>query len=100
MIIDDLLFAIIIAGLGLSGAHLRSELLLHRQLTAQQRRRELLQQQCLAKRMGLRQNVMPSARVHGQKLAMAFKPLACPVGLLAALSAAAALTVHELRRDR
>jgi hypothetical protein len=40
---DDLLITIIIAGIGLSGAYLRAELLLHRRLTATQRRRELVQ---------------------------------------------------------
>ena len=41
MILDDLLIALIIAGIGTSGAYLRAELLLHRRLTAAQRIRQL-----------------------------------------------------------
>jgi hypothetical protein len=43
MILDDLLIAIIIAGIGLSGAYLRAELLLHRRMMAAHRQRELVQ---------------------------------------------------------
>jgi hypothetical protein len=42
MIVDDLLFAIIFAGIGLSGAYVRSELLLHMRTVAFQRSRHLL----------------------------------------------------------
>jgi hypothetical protein len=56
MSFDDLLFAIILAGLGLSGAYLRAELLLHRRMTALQRTRELVQLEFHAKRVGLEQN--------------------------------------------
>jgi hypothetical protein len=56
---DNLLIAIIIAGLGLSGAYLRAELLLHRRLTALQRARELLQREVHAKRVQLGRNTMP-----------------------------------------
>jgi hypothetical protein len=56
MSFDDLLFAIILAGLGLSGAYLRAELLLHRRMTALQRTRELVQLEFHAKRAGLEQN--------------------------------------------
>ncbi len=45
MILDDLLIALIIAGMGISGAYLRAELLLHRRLTAVQRIRQLQQRQ-------------------------------------------------------
>jgi hypothetical protein len=41
MIVDDLLFAIIFAGIGLSVAYVRSELLLHRRTVAFQRSRHL-----------------------------------------------------------
>ena len=41
MILDDLLIAILIAGIGLSGAYLRAELSLHRRLKAAERRKEL-----------------------------------------------------------
>jgi hypothetical protein len=56
MIFDDLLFAIILAGLGLSGAYLRAELLSHRRMTKLQRTRELVQLELHAKRAGLEQN--------------------------------------------
>ena len=52
---DNLLIAIIIAGLGLSGAYLRAELLLHRRLAAAERTRELAQREFYAKRVGLGQ---------------------------------------------
>jgi hypothetical protein len=52
---DYFLIAIIIAGIGLSGAYLRAELLLHRSMTAIQRRRELMQREFHAKRVGLAQ---------------------------------------------
>jgi hypothetical protein len=58
MSLDDLLFAIIIAGIGLSGAYLRAELLLHRNMTALQRTRELLQCDVHAKRVRLGSNKM------------------------------------------
>jgi hypothetical protein len=51
MNIDDLLFAIIIAGIGFSGIYLRAELLLHRRMTAIRRRRELVQLELHAKRV-------------------------------------------------
>jgi hypothetical protein len=57
--IDDLLFAIILAGIGLSSAYLRAELVLHRRTTAAQRPRELLQREVHAKRVRLRHNEMP-----------------------------------------
>lgn len=56
MTFDDLLFAIIIAGLGLSGAYLRAELLLHRRLTAAQRKSELLHLELHTNRVRLEQN--------------------------------------------
>jgi hypothetical protein len=58
MNIDDLLIAIIIAGIGLSGAYLRAELLLHRRVTAVQRRRELMQLALHTKIVRLGQNDM------------------------------------------
>jgi len=57
---DDLLIAIIIAGIGLSGAYLRAELLLHRRMTAIQRRRELAEFELHAMRVPLEQNDMSS----------------------------------------
>jgi hypothetical protein len=57
--IDDLLFAIILAGIGLSGAYLRAELILHGRTTAVQRIRELLQRDVHAKRVSLAQNARP-----------------------------------------
>jgi hypothetical protein len=41
MTVDDLLFAIIMAGIGLSGAYVRSELLLHMRSVAIRRSRRL-----------------------------------------------------------
>src|ERR1700685_2774892 len=61
--IDDLLFAIILAGIGLSGAYLRAELVLHRNTTAVQRARELAQREVHAKRVGLGRNKMPTQPV-------------------------------------
>jgi hypothetical protein len=40
MILDDLLFAVIIAGIGLSGAYLRAEYISHVSIGAAERRRE------------------------------------------------------------
>jgi|HubBroStandDraft_2_1064218.scaffolds.fasta_scaffold90570_3 hypothetical protein len=45
MSLDDLLLVIIIAGIGLSGTYLRAELVLHRRLTALERRRKVLQRE-------------------------------------------------------
>ena len=59
MSIDDLLFAIIVAGMGLSGAYLRAELVLHRGTTALQRARELVQREAHAKRVRLEFDKMP-----------------------------------------
>jgi hypothetical protein len=41
MTLDDLLIAILVAGIGLSGAYLRAELLAHRRFKAAERRKEL-----------------------------------------------------------
>ena len=57
--IDDLLVAIILAGIALSGAYLRAELVLHRRTTALQRARELVQREVHAKRVRLGQNDAP-----------------------------------------
>ena len=57
--IDDLLFAIILAGIGLSGAYLRAELILHRRMAALQRARELVRREVHAKRVRLEHNKMP-----------------------------------------
>jgi hypothetical protein len=56
MSVDDLLIAIIVAGLGLSSAYLRAELLLHRNMSAVQRRKELVQLKFHTKRVLLGQN--------------------------------------------
>jgi hypothetical protein len=61
--IDDLVFAIIVAGIGLSGAYLRAELVLHRRTTAVQRVRELVQREVHAKRARLGPNKMPTQPV-------------------------------------
>lgn len=45
MLLDDLLFAIILAGIGLSGAYLRAELVVHRRVTEVELRRELVQRE-------------------------------------------------------
>ena len=55
MNIDDLLIAIIIAGIGLSGAYLRAEVLLHRRLTAAKRSRELVERELHNTRVRLEQ---------------------------------------------
>src|ERR1700690_4111113 len=57
--IDYLLFAIILAGIGLSAVYLRAELLLHRKLNVLRRSRELVQREFHAKRVGLRQTDLP-----------------------------------------
>jgi hypothetical protein len=57
--IYDLLFAIILAGIGLSGAYLRAELVLHHRTTALQRARELVQREVHATRVHLGPNTMP-----------------------------------------
>jgi hypothetical protein len=59
MSIDDILIAIIMAGIGLSGAYLRAQLVLHRRTTALQRARELVQREVHAKRVRLAQNARP-----------------------------------------
>jgi hypothetical protein len=59
MRLDDLLFAIILAGIGLSGAYLRAELVLHRRTTALRRARELVQREVHAKRVPLGHHEMP-----------------------------------------
>jgi hypothetical protein len=59
MSLDDLLTAIIIAGVGLSGAYLRAELVLHRRLTAALRRREVLQYKLHIERVRPEQNDVP-----------------------------------------
>jgi hypothetical protein len=53
---DDILIAIILAGIGFSGVYLRAELVLHRRMTALRRRRELVKRDFHAKRVGLGQN--------------------------------------------
>jgi hypothetical protein len=53
---DYILIAIMIAGIGLSGAYLRAELVLNRKMTAAQRRRELMQHESQTKRVHLGQN--------------------------------------------
>ena len=58
MNLDDLLLAIIIAGIGLSVAYLRAELVLHRRLTGTLHRREVLQYKLHIKRVP-EQNDMP-----------------------------------------
>jgi hypothetical protein len=60
MSLDDLLFAIIIIGIGLSGAHLRAELVSHRRMTALRRAREFVQREVHAKRVGFGHNTMPT----------------------------------------
>lgn len=59
MILDYLLFAIILAGLGLSGAYLRAELVSYRGTTALQRARELVQREIRAMRLRLGPDKMP-----------------------------------------
>jgi hypothetical protein len=59
VILDNLLIAIIIVGIGLSGAYLRAELLLHRRTTALQSRTELMQLELRSKKVRPGQNDMP-----------------------------------------
>ena len=56
MTLEDLPFAIILAGIGLSGAYLRAELVLHRRMTALQRTREIVQREVHAKRVHIEPN--------------------------------------------
>jgi hypothetical protein len=69
MSLDYLLFAIILAGIGLSVAYLRAELSLHRRMTELQRARELLQREVHAKRVHLDHTEMlrpvPSMQANG-----------------------------------
>jgi hypothetical protein len=55
---DDLLIAMIIAGIGLSVAYLRAELVLHRRMTAAQGKREVLHIELHTKRVSLGRNDM------------------------------------------
>ena len=59
MIVDDCLFAMIIAGIGLAVGYLRAELGLHRSTTTVQRARELVQREVHAQRVCLGHNKMP-----------------------------------------
>jgi hypothetical protein len=56
MSMDDLLIAIIAAGFGFSVAYIRAELVLHRQMTAAERWRELVQRRSYARRAGIEQS--------------------------------------------
>jgi len=49
--LDDLLIAILIAGLGLSGAYLRAEFFSHRRFKAAERRKELALRELHMKRV-------------------------------------------------
>ena len=59
MKLDDLLFAIILAGIGLSGAYLRAELALHRRLKSAELRKELSLRALQIARLRPEQNHMP-----------------------------------------
>jgi len=59
MILDDLLITIIIAGIGLSGAYLRAELVLHRRLKSAELRKELSLRESHITRLRPEQNHMP-----------------------------------------
>jgi hypothetical protein len=59
MRVDDLQFAIILAGIGPSVAYLRAVLVLHRRTTALQRATELVQREVHAKRVRLEYDKMP-----------------------------------------
>jgi hypothetical protein len=61
---DDILIAIILAGIGLSGAYLRAELVLHRRLTAALRRREVLQRELHIQRVRPEQNAFWRRTLH------------------------------------
>lgn len=74
MSIDDLLFAIILAGIALSGAYLRAELVSHRRTTALQRARELVQREVRAKRVRLGHDKMTTQPVPSIQ-ANAFPPV-------------------------
>jgi hypothetical protein len=72
---DYILIAIIIAGLGLSGAYLRAELLLHRRMTALQRTRKLEQRKLHSKTVSLGQNDMCTQPVPAPTQTMVFQVL-------------------------
>jgi hypothetical protein len=57
--IDDLLFAIILTGIGLSGAYLRAQLVLDGGTTALRRAREFVQREVHDGRVRLGRNAMP-----------------------------------------
>jgi hypothetical protein len=64
MSIDDLLIAIIMAGIGFSGAYLRAEFDMHRRITAAQRRRELVQLELHTKRVRRGHNELSILAAH------------------------------------
>jgi hypothetical protein len=73
---DYILIAIIVAGIGLSGAYLRAELVLHRRTTALQRARELVQRDVHAERVCLGQNDAPGqSRTVPWSIPNAFRPM-------------------------
>ena len=57
---DDLLFVMIITGIGFSGAYLRAEVLIYRRFKAAERRRETLQRELRIKRVRPEQMDMPT----------------------------------------
>jgi hypothetical protein len=56
--VDDLLLVMIMAGIGLSGAYFRAELLVHQRMTAVRRKRELLQLELHTQRVRLEHQEM------------------------------------------
>lgn len=66
---DDLLLVMILAGIGVSVAYLRAELLLYRRFKAAERRREPLQRELHIKRVRPAQMDMPSRpRTHRSQI--------------------------------
>ena len=67
MSFDDLFFAIIIAGTGLTVAYLRAEYVLHRKLKTAEHKKLIVQRELLANRLGPRQIDAPVAAIRNHQ---------------------------------
>jgi hypothetical protein len=79
---DDLLFVMIITGIGFSGAYLRAEVLLYRRFKAAERRREALQRELHTKRvrpeqMDMSRRLRPQSSQIQTNVFPAMRVLAC-----------------------
>jgi hypothetical protein len=65
--VDDLLIAMIIAGIGLSGAYLRAECVLHRRFKAAERKKLIVQRELYAHRLPLTQKDLAVAALRNHQ---------------------------------